>query len=141
MDATLAWIAAGLLLVIAELLTGTFFLLVLGMAALVGGGVAYAGGAFGAQAAVAAVVAVAGTMWVQRIRRVRGAGVQMASLDVGQPVTLDGWVNQTDRLARVKYRDALWDAHVEGEHRGEAGEVFYIRAVQGSVLVVAKDRA
>ena len=141
MDATLAWIAAGLLLVIAELLTGTFYLLVLGVAALVGGGVAYLGAPFGMQAGAAAAVAVAGTLWVQRLRRTRGAGPQMAHLDVGQPVTLDAWVNQADRLARVKYRDALWDAHVEGEHRGEAGEVFYIRAVQGSVLVVAKDRA
>jgi membrane protein implicated in regulation of membrane protease activity len=141
MDATLAWIAAGLLLVIAELLTGTFYLLVLGIAALVGGGVAYLGAPFGAQAAAAAVVAVAGTMWVQRLRRSRGAGPQMAQIDVGQPVTLDAWVNKADRLARVRYRDALWDAHVEGEHRGEAGEVFYIHAVQGSVLVVAKARA
>lgn len=141
MDATLAWIGAGLLLVIAELLTGTFYLLVLGLAALVGGGVAYLGAPFGMQAAAAAAVAVAGTMWVQRLRRSRGAGPQMAHLDVGQPVTLDTWVNRTDRLARVKYRDALWDAHVEGEHRGEAGEVFYIRSVQGSVLVVAKDRS
>lgn len=141
MDATLAWIGAGLLLVIAELLTGTFYLLVLGIAALVGGGVAYLGAPFGVQAAATAVVAIAGTMWVQRLRRSRGAGPQMAHIDVGQPVTLDTWVNQADRLARVKYRDALWDAHIEGEHRGEAGEVFYIRAVQGSVLVVAKDRA
>jgi membrane protein implicated in regulation of membrane protease activity len=141
MDATLAWIGAGLLLVIAELLTGTFYLLVLGIAAMVGGGVAYLGAPFGMQAAAAAIVAVAGTMWVQRLRRSRGAGPQMAHLDVGQPVTLDAWVNQADRLARVRYRDALWDAHVEGEHRGEAGEVFYIRAVQGSVLVVAKARA
>ncbi len=141
MDATLAWIGAGLLLVIAELLTGTFYLLVLGIAALVGGGVAYLGAPFGVQAAAAAVVAIAGTMWVQRLRRSRGAGPQMAHIDVGQPVTLETWVNQADRLARVKYRDALWDAHIEGEHRGETGEVFYIRAVQGSMLVVAKDRA
>ena len=30
----------------------------------------------------------------------------------GHPVTLDSWVNRGDRLARVRYRDALWDAVV-----------------------------
>jgi membrane protein implicated in regulation of membrane protease activity len=64
----------------------------------------------------------------------------MPSLDVGQPVTLDSWVNRDDRLARVKYRDALWDAVVDGEFRGEAGEVFYIRSVSGNTLHVAKQK-
>lgn len=139
MDAYIAWVAAGLILVIAELVTSTFYLLVLGLAALAAGAVAFAGGAFWAQVIVGAVVAVGGTLWVSRVRRSRG-GMQMPSLDIGQPVTLDAWVNRADRLARVKYRDALWDAHVEGEHRGDPGEVFYIRGVDGSVLTVAKDR-
>ena len=139
MDAYLFWVVAGLVLVIAELLTNTFYLLVLGLAALVAGGVAWAGGEFWLQSVVAAGVAIAGVLWVNRVRRAR-RGQQMPSLDLGQPVTLDEWVNRADRLARVKYRDALWDALVEGEHRGEAGEVFYIRAVNGSVLTVAKDR-
>lgn len=140
MDAYIAWVAAGLILVIAELLTGTFYLLVLGLAALAAGGVAFFGGAFWLQVGVLAAVAVGGTLWVNRVRRTRG-GAPMPSLDVGQPVTLDEWVNRADRLARVKYRDALWDARIEGEHRGEPGEVFYIRAVDGNLLTVAKERA
>jgi membrane protein implicated in regulation of membrane protease activity len=40
----------------------------------------------------------------------------------------------------VKYRDALWDAVVDGEFRGEAGEVFYIRSVSGNTLHVAKQK-
>jgi membrane protein implicated in regulation of membrane protease activity len=138
MDAYIVWIAAGLILVIAELLTSTFYLLVLGLAALAAGGVAFAGGVFWQQVAVLAVVAVGGTLWVNRVRRNRG-GPQMPSFDVGQAVTLDEWVDRADRLARVRYRDALWDARVEGEHRGDRGEVFYIRAVDGSRLTVAKN--
>ncbi|MET0680433.1 MAG: NfeD family protein, partial [Burkholderiales bacterium] len=65
----------------------------------------------------------------------------MPSLDLGQPVTLDSWVNRGDRLAGVKYRDALWDAVVDGEFRGEAGEVFYIRSVSGNTLHVAKQKS
>jgi membrane protein implicated in regulation of membrane protease activity len=139
MDGSLAWLVAGIVLVIAELATGTFYLLVLGAAAIAAAGAAYAGGGFIVQVVVAAAIALAGVFWI-RSRKLAGATPNMPSLDLGQPVTLESWVNRGDRLARVKYRDALWDAIVEGEFRGEAGEVFYIRAVSGNTLRVAKDR-
>jgi membrane protein implicated in regulation of membrane protease activity len=139
LDASLAWVIAGIVLIIAELATGTFYLLVLGVAALVAAGVAYAGGGFLVEVIVAGLIAVGGVFWI-RSRKLASATPAMPSLDVGQPVTLDSWVNRPDRLARVKYRDALWDAVVDGEFRGEAGEVFYIRSVSGSTLHVAKER-
>ncbi len=139
MDSALAWLVAGIVLIVAELVTGTFYLLVLGVAALVAAAVAYAGAAFLIQVIVAGVIAVAGVFWIRGRRRAL-ATPAMPGLDVGQPVTLDSWINRDDRLARVKYRDALWDAVVEGEFRGEAGEVFYIRAVAGNTLRVAKQR-
>jgi membrane protein implicated in regulation of membrane protease activity len=138
-DSALAWLIAGIVLIVAELVTGTFYLLVLGVAALLAAAVAYAGGAFPIQVMVAGVIAIAGVFWI-RGRRTAMATRAMPGLDVGQPVTLDSWINRDDRLARVKYRDALWDAVVEGEFRGEAGEVFYIRAVAGNTLRVAKQK-
>ncbi len=139
MDSSLAWLVAGIALIIAELVTGTFYLLVLGVAGLVAGGVAYGGGGFLVQVIVAGAIAIAGVFWI-RSRRLARATPDMPSLDVGQPVTLDSWVNRDDRLARVKYRDALWDAVIDGEFRGETGEVFYIRSVSGSTLHVAKQK-
>ena len=85
------------------------------------------------------MIAVGGVFWI-RSRKLASATPAMASLDVGHPVTLESWVNRADRLARVKYRDALWDAVVDGEFHGEAGEVFYIRSVRGNTLHVAKER-
>jgi membrane protein implicated in regulation of membrane protease activity len=140
MDAAIAWIVGGLILVIAELMTGTFYMLVLGVSAMVAGAAAYAGAPFWVQALAAAGAAGAGMVTVSRHRRNRQSA-PMPSLDLGQPVTLDSWVHRADGMARVKYRDALWDARIVGEHRGETGEVFYIRAVDGSVLTVAKDAA
>ena len=64
----------------------------------------------------------------------------MPSLDLGQPVTWDSWVNQSDGLARVSYRGALWDARVIGECAGQAGELLYIRAIHGNTLEIAKTR-
>lgn len=140
MDGYWVWVIGGIALLIAELLSGTFYLLVLGIAAFVAAAVAWFGGPFIAQVAVAGVIAVAGVFWI-RGRKHALATPDMAPLDVGQPVTLQSWVNQADRVARVKYRDALWDAVVDGHARGEAGEVLYITRVEGSTLHVAKHRA
>jgi len=131
------WVIAGIALVVAELLSGTFYLLVLGVAAFVAAATAWFGAPFLAQVLAAGAIAVAGVFWI-RSRKHALATPDMAPLDVGQSVTLQSWVNQADRVARVRYRDALWDAIIEGEARGEAGEVFYITRVEGSTLRVAK---
>jgi len=139
MDISLAWLIAGFILIIAELVTGTFYLLVLGLAALVGAGVGYASGAFVWQAVGAAVVAVAGVIWVNQFKK-KMAPKRMRGLDVGQPAAFDSWVNKGAGHARVKYRDALWDAQVAGDASGEPGEILYITSVDGSTLKVSKTR-
>lgn len=139
MDNSLAWLIAGFILIIVELATGTFYLLVLGIAALVGAGVGYAGGAFVWQAIVAAVVAVAGVVWVHQYRK-RTVSSPMRGLDVGQPAAFESWVSKSARHARVKYRDTLWDAQVSGDASGEPGEILYIVSVDGNTLKVSKTR-
>ncbi len=139
MDISLAWLIAGFILIIVELVTGTFYLLVLGLAALVGAGVGYASGAFVWQAVGAAIVAVAGVIWVNQFKK-KMAPKRMRGLDVGQPAAFDSWVNKGAGHARVKYRDALWDAQVAGDASGEPGEILYISSVDGSTLKVSKTR-
>jgi len=139
MDISLAWLIAGFILIIVELVTGTFYLLVLGLAALVGAGVGYASGAFVWQAVGAAIVAVAGVIWVNQFKK-KMAPKRMRGLDVGQPAAFDSWVNRSAGHARVKYRDALWDAQVAGDAAGEPGEILYITSVDGSTLKVSKTR-
>jgi membrane protein implicated in regulation of membrane protease activity len=139
MDHSFIWLVTGIVLVIAELVTGTFYLLFLGIAAIVGAAVAYLGAPFWAQAIVSAVVLTMGVVWIQRHKRMtKEPG--MRNLDIGQPVKWESWVSQSDKLARVRYRDAHWDAKVVGEILGEPGEVLYITAVDGATLHVAKTR-
>jgi membrane protein implicated in regulation of membrane protease activity len=138
-DIPLAWLVAGVALVIAELVTGTFFLLVLGVAALVGSGIGYAGGALVWQALAAAVVAVAGVVWVHRYKQTLSPN-RMQGLDVGQPAAFESWVNKSAGHARVKYRDALWDAQIAGDASGEPGEILYVVSVDGNTLKVSKTR-
>lgn len=137
MDHHFVWLVTGIVLVIAELVTGTFYLLFLGIAAIVGAAVAYLGAPFWAQAIVASIVLLIGTFWIQRHKRMtKEPG--MRALDIGQTVKWESWINQPDSLARVRYRDAQWDAKIAGEIRGEPGEVLYITAVDGATLHVAK---
>ena len=63
------------MLVIVELMTGTFYLLVIGVGAFAGAAVAWAGGGYLAQAIGACAVALFGTRLVNRWhRRARRAG-------------------------------------------------------------------
>ena len=133
------WAIAGIALVIAELITGTFYLLVLGIAALAGAAAAFMHYSFWIQAPAAAAIAIIGVTLVTRFRN--GQVSQPAvSLDVGQSVVLDGWVNERERLARVRYRNATWDAKVLDEPGAETGRTLYIRHVDGNTLHVSAAR-
>lgn len=135
MDLYLMWAVAGIVLIIIEMLTGTFYLLVLGVAALAAAGAAWFGQSFWVQAVVSAAVAVAGVILVNRYRG-KSLPASQQALDVGQSVTLESWINEADGLARVNYRNAQWEAQVVGE-RVTGGTVFYIQAVKGNTLSVS----
>lgn len=130
------WLLVGLGLIVVELMTGTFYLLIIGIAALVGAIVAYAGGSFMLQVIIAGGAAVAGTVYLQT-RKKRPSETKDDSLDIGQSVTLDSWVSEPQRLARVKYRDALWDAMVTGTDSVSPGAILFITGKDGSHFTVS----
>ena len=107
MDDYLAWLIAGFVLVIVELVSGSFYLLVLGIAAFAGAAVAYAKLGIAVQAITAAVVAVAGMGWVRKYRS-RTKGEVMRSPDHGQPAPFETWIDRDARRARVKHRGVYW---------------------------------
>ncbi len=135
MDVYLWWVIVGIALIIVEMLTGTFYLLVLGVAALAAAVAAWFGQSFWVQAVVTAAVAVGGVILINRYRGQSVPGAR-AALDVGQSVTLESWISEPDGRARVSYRNAQWEAEVFGE-RVPGGKVFYIHAVQGNTLRVS----
>lgn len=136
----LLWAIAGIVLIIAELISGTFYLLVIGIAAFAAAGVAYLGYSFWVQTVLAAAVAVAGVILANRYRGKHGGSASAGSLDIGQSVVLDSWINESGRLARVRYRNALWDAQVLDASDARAGQVLYICGLDGSTLHVSKAR-
>ena len=111
METYLLWIVVGFVLVIVELLTGTFYLLVIGVGAFAGAAVSWAGGGFLAQAVGASAVALGGVWLVNRWHRAnRRSSPKDDFLDLGQPVVLESWVDEQAGMARVKYRGTAWDA-------------------------------
>ena len=141
MESWLAWGVLGLALVIAELLTGTFYLVMLGVAAFGAAAVAALGYAFAPQAVVAFIVAAAGCYGVH-VWRAKNRGQQMPQIDAGMPASFETWTDAGSRLARVRYRGASWDARVEGAEPLESGARVYVASADGNTLkVTAKPRA
>ncbi len=65
MEPALVWLLLGLALVVVELLTGTFYLLILGLAAGMGALAAWLGGPVWVQALVVAIAGLAGSVYIR----------------------------------------------------------------------------
>lgn len=128
------WLVLGLALAGAEMLTGTFYLLVYGISAAVGGLVAWLGFGLPAELIAAAVCAIAGTLWLRRHPFVKPAADNHA-YDLGQQVEVSSWKSATQ--ARVRYRGSDWDAELAVE-LNEQPSTLYIVGQRGNTLLVAK---
>lgn len=133
------WFVLAFGLLIAELVTGTFYLLVISLA-LASAGVAHLlGAALAVQLVVAAAVGIGGSLWLRHLRIGRlgrkEAADSVQHMDVGQVVRVDQW--SPARTARASYRGALWDVELAAGEEAVAGE-FVIREIQGNRLIVAR---
>jgi membrane protein implicated in regulation of membrane protease activity len=130
------WILATIL-VGAELVTGTFYLLAVGIAFAFGGIAAWLGAAVPMQLLTAGVLAVAGTMIAHRWRKRGGEPPPLAGLDVGQSVHVESW--HADGTARVVYRGTRWNGVLASDHTPRR-HTMYIVGTRGSTLVLGAER-
>ncbi|HDR9133364.1 NfeD family protein [Burkholderia vietnamiensis] len=135
------WIGVGVL-VVAELLTGTFYLLMIALGFLAGGLLQFAGFAphvqLGAAAAVAIVAMIAlGRSGLGRKQKRDTSTNPDVNLDIGATLTVDAW---HDGRARVQYRGADWDVELANGERDDA-HVYRVSAVRGNCLVVVAKAA
>ncbi len=131
------WIAAAVLIG-AELMTGTYYLLAVGVALAVGGVAALLGASSPIQFTVAGIAGVLLTIAAHQWRLRRSLPPPQPPLDVGQSVRVQGW--NEDGTARVSYRGTQWTAELATPETPRA-ETMFIVAMKGSVLVVADRRA
>lgn len=138
MNEWMIWLALAGVLVVFELFTGTFYVLMIAVGMAFGSLAAMFGLSQPAQIAIAAVVGVLATGLLHRSRFGRplkrdAARDPNVMLDIGQNVQVDTW---HDGKARVMYRGALWDVDLAPGAIAGAG-AFRIVEVQGSRLIVA----
>ena len=138
MAAYWVWWALAVILVGAELMTGTFYLLAVGIAFVVGGLAAWLGASLPVQLIIGGVLSVAGTMAAHRWRLRQAPLAPPASLDLGQSVRILEW--KDDGSARVNYRGTQWDAELASPGVARA-ETMYIVGTRGSTLLLADRRS
>jgi membrane protein implicated in regulation of membrane protease activity len=134
-DSTLWWLLAGGA-VAAELLTGTFYLLMFAIGMAAAALAAHAGASTSAQLVVAGLVgggAVAG--WHLWRRRQPGAVGTNLDFDAGETVHVDAW--NAENTSQVRYRGAIWTAVPAGGTPQGTG-AHRVRHVDGSRLVLEK---
>jgi membrane protein implicated in regulation of membrane protease activity len=104
------WIATGVLVAL-ELLSGTFYLLMLAIGGVAGALAAHLGASVATQMSVAAVVGGVAVVACYLARRRRPGdpsprSERSVNLDVGETVQIDGW--NADGTAQIRYRGAQW---------------------------------
>ncbi|HVE53719.1 MAG TPA: NfeD family protein [Ramlibacter sp.] len=136
---TLWWLLAGTAVAI-ELLTGTFYLLMVALGMVAGALAAHLGMPVSLQIVAAALLGTAGVaaLYVKRQREPRAphAGANRdVNLDVGETVQVEVWA--PDNTAVVRYRGASWTVVPAGEAPQGPG-AYRVREVTGNRLVVEK---
>jgi membrane protein implicated in regulation of membrane protease activity len=136
------WFAAACVLVILEMATGTFYLLMIAIGVAAGGVAALAGMHGMSQCVIAAVVAAVATYALRRSKLGRPEHIDAArdpdiNLDIGQALEVGEWRSLSGDVAtaRVMYRGALWDAELAAGGTAVPG-LFMIQEMQGNRLVL-----
>ncbi len=136
------WVGAGAL-VVAELMTGTFYLLMIALGFVAGAISHWAGASPAGQYTVAALVALAAVIALRRSRFGRRAARRDASgnpdvnPDIGATLEVEVW---RDGRARVPYRGAEWDVELAPGAHADA-RIYEIVAVRANRLIVVEKKS
>jgi membrane protein implicated in regulation of membrane protease activity len=136
------WLVIAGIMIVLELFTGTFYLLMISLGMLAGALVAWFGWTVEFQVITAAIVGALATILLRRSRF--GASSKISAnrnpnvnLDIGQLIQISDWQKVSANLytARAMHRGALWDVAYEGQAEPEPGS-YKIVEIRGSQLIV-----
>ena len=136
------WLVLAGAVVILEIFSGTFYLLMIAIGLAAGGLAAWLGAGNALQFGVAAVVGVIATYALRhsrfgKIHRPNAARDPNVNMDIGQTIGIGEWNSAGGKpTARAIYRGAMWDVELEHGATAEPG-LFIIREMRGSRLIVA----
>ena len=131
------WFLLSLVMIIMEMATGTFYLLMLGIATAIGGLASLLQASFALQLMLSALTVIAGTVILRRLRFRTANRLSTSSLDDGQMVKVLSW--HDDGTARVFYRGTEWDAEPEDSTTPHEATL-YIKTMHGSTLILTQHK-
>lgn len=136
MTAFTLWAIIGVTLIIAEIFTTSFYLLILGIAALITSAIAFVGAPLEIQLVTAAIASVLGHFSLAKYRHdhPKESTNGLENMDIGAKVT----VHLNEGRAVAAYRGTIWEAvDLQGNPLQESG-TYTITNTQGNVLVVSQ---
>jgi membrane protein implicated in regulation of membrane protease activity len=139
-ESTIWWLLAGAAVAL-ELVTGTFYLLMLAVGMIAGALAAHLGASVMLQIVVSAIVgggAVVGWHF-KRSKDPKPAAANAnrdVQMDIGETVHVEQW--NADATASVKYRGAQWTVELADRHGAPQPGLFKVRRLNGNRLVVDK---
>ncbi|MFZ6774767.1 NfeD family protein [Undibacterium sp. SXout7W] len=141
MNAWMIWLMLAGVIVILELFTGTFYLLMIAIGLTVGAVAAAVGAPLEIQLIIGAIISSITTIilhksrygWNKSQESSRDPNVNM---DIGMHLQVSEWQDQGNGIyiARSTYRGAMWD--VELRHSAAYAGTFVIEEIRGSRLIV-----
>ncbi len=141
MNAWMMWLALAGVVVILELFSGTFYLLMVSIGLIAGALAAWFYVSLELQMIIAAIVGSVATVALHKSKYGRQQKTDIArdpnvNMDIGQNITVKAWQDHGNGkyTARTMYRGAMWD--VELQHSAAHSGVFVIEEIDGSRLIV-----
>ena len=136
------WLTVAGIVVVLELFSGTFYLLMIALGLACGALAAWCGLPVSVQLIAAALVASVATVALRRSRfgmrqKVDASRDPNVNLDIGQSIDIHKWASTSGATysARAMYRGAHWDVVYAGSDVPHAG-MFEIIEMRGSQLIV-----
>lgn len=146
MNAWMIWAAVAGIVVILELFTGTFYLLMISLGMVAGALVALAGASSSAQLVIAGFIGSLATVLLHRSQygwkgNADATKDPNVNMDIGQLIDVNQWSDAGNGRfeSRVSYRGAMWDVEL---HYGPSEPGRYeIMEVRGSKFIVRQSMA
>lgn len=133
------WVVLGTCLLVAEMLTGTFFLLFLALGAFSASLLALFGlDSFPLQIVICGIVSVAGFFILKKPLQKKMLKAASVQNDLGQRVQVDQTIN-AGQMARVSYQGTTWEARNVGAESLLNGDWALIVGTEGHTLLLKKE--
>lgn len=136
MSAWMYWLAVGIAIFVAEIFSGSVYLLVIAAAFMGTALASFLGVGTTGSILIASILTAIGITFVYRWKRDKSNRTKLSNsddLDIGQYVVIEEHL--PNKSWRVNYRGAVWEAHAK-EHVFKTGDAAKIIGKEGIILLI-----